>query len=131
MSGGRWNYEQCNLGYEMFPCCDISYGLGDDEYHNYTMGAKEARRQNPMHDKQLSELVFDVLCLIYSADWCQSGDTGEDSYRADVKYFKKKWLNVDPQEAIKKEIDKSIEEAKEELYQSFLVGGENDDHRVS
>ena len=26
-----------------------------------------------------------------------------------------------------RQIDKSIEEAKEELYQSFLVGGENDD----
>lgn len=124
MSGGRWNYNQCNLGYDMFPGCDVCYGLGDDEkskYRNYTESVKLARKLNPMEDRQLSELVFDVLCLIYSADWYKSGDTCEDIYREDVKFFKEKWLNVKPDDSVKSEIDKSIQELKEELYVSFGV----------
>jgi hypothetical protein len=74
-----------------------------------------------MRDKQLSELVFDVLCLIYSADWCISGDTGEDTYREDVQFFKNKWLKQSPDDSIRIEIDKSVEEAKEELYAAFGV----------
>lgn len=127
MSGGRWNYSQCNLGYDMFPGCDICYGLGDDsrnKYSNYTSSVKLARKLDPMEDKQLSELVFDVLCLVYSADWYKSGDTGEDTYLADAQYFKKKWLKQNPENIVKSEIDKAIEEAREELYKSLgLVEG--------
>ena len=124
MSGGRWNYNQCNLGYEMFPGCDVCYGIGNDErnkYRNYSGNVKLARKLNPMEDKQISELVFDVLCLIYSADWYKSSDIGEDYYREDVKAFKEKWLNVKPDDSVKAEIDKSIQELKEELYVSFGV----------
>lgn len=123
MSGGRWNYNQCNLGYDMFPGCDVCYGLGDDEkskYRNYTESVKLARKLNPMEDRQLSELVFDVLCLIYSADWYKSGDTCEDIYREDVKFFKEKWLKVKP-DMVKDEICKSIQELKEELYVTFGI----------
>lgn len=124
MSGGRWNYEQCNLGYEMFPGCDVCYGLGDDsksKYSNYTSSVKRARKLDPMEDKQISELVFDVLCLIYSADWYKSGDTGEDFYRNDLEFFKQKWLKAKPDDTIKSEIDKTIVEAKDELYRSFFI----------
>ena len=123
MSGGRWNYNQCNLGYDMFPGCDVCYGLGDDEkskYRNYTESVKLARKLNPMEDRQLSELVFDVLCLIYSADWYKSGDTCEDIYREDVKFFKEKWLKVNP-DTVKDEIRKSVQELKEELYVTFGI----------
>ena len=123
MSGGRWNYNQCNLGYDMFPGCDVCYGLGDDEkskYGNYTESVKLARKLNPMEDRQLSELVFDVLCLLYSADWYKSGDTCEDIYREDVKFFKEKWLKVNP-DTVKDEIRKSIQELKEELYVTFGI----------
>ena len=123
MSGGRWNYNQCNLGYDMFPGCDVCYGLGDDEkskYRNYTESVKLARKLNPMEDRQLSELVFDVLCLIYSADWYKSGDTCEDIYREDVKFFKEKWLKVNP-DTVKDEICKSIQELKGELYVTFGI----------
>ena len=122
MSGGKWNYNQCNLGYDMFPGCDVCYGLGDDEkskYRNYTESVKLARKLNPMEDRQLSELVFDVLCLIYSADWYKSGDTGEDDYREDVKYFKGKWLKEKPIDLVKDEIEKSVIELKDELYVAF------------
>ena len=130
MSGGRWDYSQCNLGYEMFPGCDICYGLGDDsrsKYSNYTSSVKRARKLDPMEDKQLSELVFDVLCLVYSADWYKSGDTGEDTYLADVKYFKQKWLKQKSENIVKSEIDKAIEETRDDIYKSFgLARTDND-----
>lgn len=128
MSGGRWNYGQCNLGYDMFPGCDVCYGLGDDErskYSNYTISIKEARRLNPMRDKQISELVFDVLCLIYSCDWYLSGDTRSSTYREDVNFFKEKWLGK-PEKTTKEEIDKSVEELRDELYVTFGLKGEDE-----
>ena len=101
----------------MFPGCGVDYGF--EENRDYTRSVKEARQLNPMEDKQISELVFDVLCLIYSADWYKSCDTGEKTYRDDVKFFKEKWLKVKPEDAIRDEIDKSIKEAKEALYKDF------------
>lgn len=118
MSGGRWNYGQCNLGYEMFPTSSVSYGLGEYEYD---ASIKQARKMNPMEDKQISELVFDVLCLIYSADWYRSGDTGEETYRKDVEFFKNKWLKAKYENLVKEAIDKNIEEARNELYTEFGI----------
>lgn len=122
MSGGRWNYGQLNLCYEMFPRSELSYGLGKYYYQD---SIKEARKYNPMEDKQISELVFDVLCLVYSADWYKSGDTGEETYREDVQFFKDKWLKIRPDDMIKNEIEKCIMEAKDELYIEFGLNQED------
>ena len=62
-----------------------------------------------------------MLCLLHSCDWYQSGDTGEATYRADIEYFKNKWLNPTASELAKSEIDKSILEVKEELYKVLGV----------
>lgn len=123
MSGGKWNYGQCNLGYEMFPNSLVSYGLGK---YTYNDSIREARKINPMEDKQISELIFDTLCLICSADWYKSGDIGEDTYREDVQFFKNKWLKTKYDNLIKQEIDKSIKELKTDLYKEFLIKEQND-----
>ena len=130
MSGGYWNYYQCNLGDDMFPGCDVCYGLGDNtksKYGHYTESVKRARQLDPMEDKQISELVFDVLCLIYSADLYKEADIGEERYRADIKFFKEKWLLQKPEQLVRDEIDKSIKEAQDELYISLGLKEENDD----
>ena len=122
MSGGYWNYDQITLGYDMFPGCDVCYGLGDNtksKYGHYTKSVKRARQLDPMEDKQISELVFDVLCLIYSADWYKEADIGEERYRADIKFFKEKWLLQKPEQLVKDEIDKCMVEMKDRLYKSF------------
>ena len=122
MSGGRWNYGQCNLGYDMYPNSEVRYGLGENtKYREYTKSVKAARQANPMCDKQISELVYDVLCLIYSCDWYLSGDTGEENYLEDVQFFKKKWLKIKPEDAVRAEIDKSVSETKDELYKNFGI----------
>ena len=130
MSGGRWNYNECSLGYDMFPGCDVCYGIGSDDkskYGNYTESVTLARQLNPMEDKQLSELVFDVLCLIYSADWYKSGDTGQDDYLEDVKTFKKKWMKQSGKELAKEEIEKSVSELRNELMWSLLYYDDEED----
>ena len=125
MSGGRFNYGQRNLGYDMFPYSSVDYGLGDKEYSE---SVKEARKHNPLEDKQISELVFDVLCLIHSADWYLSGDTSEKTYRKDVNFFKAKWLKAKPDDLTREEIDKNVEELRDDLYLAFGLREPREDY---
>lgn len=81
MSGGKFDYKDDELKRELF---GWDY---DDEYkYNATYG-------DPMHDRQLSMLVFDVLTLLHELDWAESGDTNMDDYEKAKKKFKKKWFN--------------------------------------
>lgn len=124
MSGGRWYYKQNDIGDELFPYSTVTYGLGKGDYRDSVKGA---RRANPMEDKQLSELVFDVLCLIHSADWYLSGDTSEETYCKDKNFFKAKWLKAKPDALTREEIDKSVEELRDELYVTFGLKEVSDD----
>lgn len=118
MSGGHFNYSDMRTMEEVFGYGVSSwYGLGCKEH---LRDAKIARKLDPMEDKQLSELVYDVLCLLHSLDWYQSGDTGENTYYADVAYFKNKWLKANPEELTRREIDQSIEEVRKELLDTLL-----------
>lgn len=119
MSGGRFNYTQQSLGYELFSFMSVDYGA-----RGFSQ-AKEARKLNPLEDKQLSELCWDLLCVIHSYDWYASADTCEKTYRADVKRFKDKWLKPAPEELLRAEIDKAVEELRSELLVT-LCGGLED-----
>ncbi len=123
MSGGRWQYLQDSLCSEMFPYwCD--YG---ESGHKYSQAARSA---NPMCDREISELVWDVLCLIHSCDWMRSGDTDEDTYREDVKWFKKKWLkrtNADVINAYKADLREYADELIKEMDTIFNGTKENAD----
>lgn len=119
MSGGFWDYRDNSLAHDIFGWrCNIDYGLEDSE--TLSISRQNVRRDNPFEDKEISELVYDVFCLIHSYDWYRSGDTGEDDYRKDVKYFKDKWFGRSVDDRIKSEIEKGVEEVKESLLQEFL-----------
>ena len=119
MSGGHWNYQNDHMCSEIFGWgCYPVYRLGGD---NHLANVKIARKQNPLEDKQLSELVYDVFCLLHSYDWYYSGDNCEDTYLKDVEYFKNKWLKRRDKALVKAEIDSALAEAKEELYKSLGV----------
>jgi hypothetical protein len=116
MSGGRFNYVNDNAASELF-----GYKLYPD-YGSEGFGqAAVARKLDPLEDKQLSELVWDIFCVLHSYDWYASGDTGEEVYREDVKYFKEKWLGKTQKELIKEEVEKAISEARTELFKSFGI----------
>lgn len=121
MSGGRFDYQNDNAAREIFGwSVDVDYGLGEG---SYDASVRRARRLDPMEDKQLSELVFDVFCLLHSLDWYKSDDTGAETYLADVAFFKSKWLKGRKKSLEKAEIDKQIDELREDLYRSLLFGG--------
>lgn len=116
MSGGHFNYQNDRL-------CEEIYGL----YPNYgdrgfSQSAK-ARRKNPFEDYVISELVYDVFCLLHSFDWYESGDTCEETYREDVERFKDKWLATQPGARVKEIVDDEIIRLREELYKSFNIEG--------
>ena len=88
MSGGYWNYQNDYL-------CGEILGIGAD----YVLDSKEhkedilqIRKLNLLEDRVISEIAYDVFCLLHSYDWYRSGDTCEETYRKDVETFKKKWL---------------------------------------
>lgn len=115
MSGGHWNYQNdqlCNdiYDYNVSP----TYGEHDEE-------SRKARRLNPMEDRVISELVYDVFCLLHSYDWYASGDTCQLTYLADVQAFKEKWLKLMSKERAKAIVDDEIEALKAELYQALLI----------
>lgn len=114
MSGGHFDYVNDRACQEIFSWMSPDYG----EYG--FSKAKDARKLNPLEDKQLSELCWDMFCLLHSLDWYRSGDTGSDTYLADAKRFKNKWLKKDGETILKEEIDKSVEELREQLYKELL-----------
>ena len=114
MSGGLWQYDNDTLaqtiyGWDMLP------DYGEDGFSQST----KAWKRNPLEDKLMSELVWDVFCVLHSCDWYKSGDTGEDSYREDVERFKERWLTVIWEDRIKEMVARELETAREELEKAF------------
>ena len=62
MSGGYFDYRDSYLKNEIFGWCD------DDN------------PRNVFEDREISELVWDVLTLIHDFDWYKSDDTCKDTY---------------------------------------------------
>lgn len=114
MSGGAYNYINDRACSEIFGWMYPDYG------EKGFSRASEARKIDPMEDKQLSELCWDMFCLLHSLDWYKSGDTCEDTYREDVNRFKNKWLYKGAITIRAEEINKSIDELKEQLYRELV-----------
>ena len=88
MSGGLFDYSNDTL------CDEVTgvypqYDLKDEKTRAL---AKAARILNKLYDKDISELTYDLFCLLHSFDWHMCGDTGREDYQKDVKAFKEKWL---------------------------------------
>lgn len=98
MSGGRFNYINRTLQNEIFSYSD--------------------RPHNVFEDREISELVWDVLELIHSFDWYQSGDTGKEDYLEDKAAFKKKWFS-NRGVRIRQTIDNAVDELRKELYETY------------
>lgn len=117
MSGGHFEYQNDSL------CLDIT-----GEYPDYgergRRNSKDAARNNKLEDAEISELVYDVFCLIHSYDWYTSGDTRKETYLEDVRIFKEKWFSAVRPARLKSYIDAKIEETRTELYN--LIGVKED-----
>ena len=116
MSGGHFNYANDSLCHEIFGY-NIDANYGEKGFAN----SPTARKTNPLEDAELSELVFDVFCLLHSYDWYASGDTGPEDYFTDVKRFKQKWLKATGIQRCKRQIDLQLAECRSELYRIFGI----------
>ena len=112
MSGGHWDYK--NDDYNIY---GFYASYGERGFNN----AKLAKKKNPFEDREMSELIWDVFCVINSADYYFSGDTGEEQYKADIKYFKDKWLGKTQEERVRREIEDGIEDLRKDLYEEFKI----------
>ena len=110
MSGGFWQYENDTLAQSIYGW-DMLPDYGDDGFSQ----AVKAWKRNPLEDKLMSELVWDVFCVLHSFDWYRSADTCEEGYREDVERFKKKWLKGISEDRVKEMISRELETAREEL----------------
>lgn len=109
MSGGYFNYSNDNVAREIFGYgITVNYGLEklkDDSI--------QAAKDNPLEDHEISELVYDVFCLLHSYDWYKEGDTSYETYQKDVAFFKNKWLRSDPSERMDRLTAQAVERIKD------------------
>lgn len=71
-----------------------------------------------MFDRQLDEMMKDLVKVLHDLEWWQSSDTGEDTYRRAVTEFKKKWFKQRKID-IHKQIESEFERTKDELMKEF------------
>lgn len=98
MSGGRFGYTDSHLKNEIF-------GWSDEP-------------RNVFEDREISELVWDVLNLIHDYDWYASGDTCKETYLKAKANFKKKWFS-NRGVRIRQIVDEALTQCKDELYETF------------
>ena len=103
MSGGNFNYVDATLRDEI-------YGWSET-WHNV------------FEDREISELVWDILDLIHDYDWYVSGDTSRETYLKAKANFKNKWFN-NRDVVVKRVVDTAIEEVKAELYETYGIKGD-------
>ena len=102
MSGGNFNYVDAALKDEI-------YGWSDT-WHNV------------FEDREISELVWDILNLIHDYDLYVSSDTCKETYLKAKAEFKRKWFS-NRGVAFRRTIDTAIEELKAELYETYGMEG--------
>lgn len=108
MSGGQFNYSNDGTAREIFGWrVDIDYDLAKRQDD-----ARFVARVDPLKDRELSELAYDLFCLLHSYDWYRSGDTGEECYRRDVEFFKQKWLGRSAEQRVDFLVDRAIERVR-------------------
>lgn len=121
MSGGYFSYTDQELCNNIFGI-DPSLAGGP----TYKSGIKLAIFRDPMEDREISELVYDVICLLHEFDYYQEYDTSRESYLAAKKRFKKKWFSTSPDKRLQTQlghalssIDQAASKAKNNLKEMF------------
>ena len=84
-----------------------------------------------MGDRIISELVFDVFCLLHSFDWYKSGDTEEEDYLEDVKFFKKKWLKPMSEARVRAIVDEEFRALWESLCKDLIFSNDTKEETPS
>lgn len=101
MSGGYFNYANNSL---------------QDAIFTQSWGGTRDPKDDPFHDLEISDLVFDIFGLIHDLDYYKSCDYGEGTYRKCLTEFKDKWFAKGArQKRMAKYIDESISALRADL----------------
>lgn len=65
-------------------------------------------------DPEMNDLARDFVKILHDAEWWTSGDSSEETYRATVSAFKKKWFG-DTNARRAELIERCCEDLKQEL----------------
>ena len=116
MSGGHFEYKQYNIAEQLYGY-GMSLSYGQDGFDQ----SKKAAKLNPFHDVEISEMFWDMLVLVQSLDWYESGDNGLFTYSTDVDTFKEKWFGKTDKDRAKHIIDNCLETARDDIYQAMGI----------
>lgn len=95
MSGGHLDYFPRRLGEELFGW-NMNVDYGEDGWKQ----SEKARKMNPLENSEVSEMCWDMICLLHSYEWWKSGDNCEERYQEDLDHFKDKWLKRTPKQRL-------------------------------
>ena len=71
-----------------------------------------------MFDRQLDEMMKDLVKVLHDLEWWQSCDCDEKRYRESVTKFKKKWFKQRKID-VQKQIESEFERTKDKLMKEF------------
>lgn len=136
MSGGYFDYRDNDISTRLFGYrVETVYGIGEEKFYSrtpaqrggyehysisrrdeYLKNLKMARKQDPFNNIFITEIVYDVLCLLHSFDYTECGDTGDDQFDDDVQAFLSKWLSPN---ITKEVVDGKLEQVREDIYKAI------------
>ena len=93
--------------------------------HNYIYYSIEEYLVGQMEDRELDDLMKDIVTIAHDLEWYHSNDISHNKYRESVRKFKDKWFKQSREERLKKYIEESIQKTKEELLD--MIEGKADD----
>lgn len=85
--------------------------------HDYLCFQVKEEYVGAMHDKEMDDLMDDISKILHGLEWYDSGDIGEDTYRKQLKEFKKKWFTSNRNERLKEIVSSECDKLKHELIQ--------------
>lgn len=117
MSGGHFDYFHDKITQQIYNWeLDAGYNLGSKEQ---VWSANKARHMDPLNDVELSEMLYDLACVMKAHDWYVSGDTGPEDYDEAKQYFKNKWFGKTQKQRIDAQVEKAAIQLKRKIKNMF------------
>ena len=83
--------------------------------HNYACYCIEENLSGQMKDRELDDLMKDLVKLTHDLEWADSADISQEEYFETVKRFKNKWFGTSREERLKEYIDEAVSGLRDEL----------------
>ena len=92
--------------------------------HNYICYRIEEDLAGQMEDRELNDLITDIVELAHDLEWYKSADYGREDYLKTVRKFKDKWFKQSREERLRKYIEEATQNIRDELLE--MIGGDTE-----